>query len=161
MKIALDPLMHSNVSLEKLPHVAHDLGYDYLELCSRDEFTPEYYPPRSNPERIRELKKGCKETGVELVSMLITYRWSSPIEEERQAAVRYWKRAIKIALDLECQTINSIFDRGSSPQKCNFRVGPEMAEECETAFWKSIGRRVAETNSKYQCAENYQSFWKL
>ena len=73
-----------------------------------------------------------------MVSMLVTYRWASPLEDERQAAVRYWKRAIEIAVEIECQTVNSILDRGPSPQRSNFRVGPEMAEECETAFWKSI-----------------------
>ena len=70
--------------------------------------------------------------------MLVTYRWASPLEDERQAAVRYWKRAIEIAVEIECQTVNSILDRGPSPQRSNFLVGPEMAEECETAFWKSI-----------------------
>ena len=70
--------------------------------------------------------------------MLVTYRWASPYEDEREAAVRYWKRAIEIATELECETVNSIFDRGPSPQRCGFKAGPEMAEECETAFWKSM-----------------------
>ncbi len=138
MKITLDPLIHADLSLPQIPFMAADLGYEYLELCSRDEFLPEYHPPRANADRIRKLKQALREAKVELASMLVTYRWASPLEDEREAAMRYWKRAIEIALELECQTVNSIFDRGPSPQRSNFRVGPEMAEECETAFWKSM-----------------------
>jgi myo-inositol catabolism protein IolH len=70
--------------------------------------------------------------------MLVTYRWASPFDDERMAAVRYWKRAIEIAKELECETVNSIFDRGPSPRRSGYRAGPDMAEECETAFWRSI-----------------------
>lgn len=142
MKIALDPLVHADVPLEKLPHKAAEMGFKYLDLCSRDEFFPEYFPPRANAERVRAFKQGLRESGVTLSSMLITFRWSSPFEDEREAAVRYWKRAIEIAVELECETLNSIFDRGPSPERSNFRVGPEMAEECETAFWKSMDELV-------------------
>ena len=142
MKIALDPLMHADLSIPEIPRMAAELGFDYLEMCSRDEFIPEYFPPRANKGRITAFRKALREADVELATMLVTYRWSSPFEEEREAAVRYWKRAIEIALELECQTVNSIFDRGPSPQRCNFRVGPEMAEECEIAFWKSMDELV-------------------
>ena len=142
MKIALDPLVHADVPLEQLPHKAAEMGFEYLDLCSRDEFFPEYFPPRANAERVRGLKKGLRDSGVTLSSMLITFRWASPFEDEREAAVRYWKRAIEIAVELECETVNSIFDRGLSPERSNFRVGPEMAEECETAFWRSMDELV-------------------
>ena len=122
--------------------VAAELGYEYLELCARDDFLPDYYPPRPNADRVRDFKQTLSNAGVELASMLVTYRWSSPLEDERSAAVRYWKRAIQIAVDLECETVNSIFDRGPSPERCGFRVGPEMAEECETAFWISMEELV-------------------
>ena len=142
MKITLDPLVHSDLSLSEIPFMAAKLGYEYLELCSRDEFLPEYHPPRANADRIRDFKQALRAARVELASMLITYRWASPFEDEREAAVRYWKRAIEIAVELECQTVNSILDRGPSPQRSNYRVGPEMAEECETAFWKSMEELV-------------------
>jgi myo-inositol catabolism protein IolH len=142
MKIALDPLVHSDLSMPEIPKVAAELGFQNLEMCSRDEFLPEYFPPRANKDRIRDFKNALKEADVTLASMLVTYRWSSPFEDEREAAVRYWKRAIEIAVELECETVNSIFDRGPSPQRCGFKVGPEMAEECETAFWRSIEELV-------------------
>ena len=138
MKIALDPLVHADLSMLEIPRVAADLGYEYLEMCSRDEFLPEYYPARANTDRIRQFKQALRETGVKLASMLVTYRWASPLEDERQAAVRYWKRAIEVCVELGCETVNSIFDRGPAPQRSNYRVGPEMAEECEAAFWASM-----------------------
>ncbi len=142
MKIALDPLMHSDLSMQEIPDMVAELGYKYLEMCARDEFLPDYLAPRANRERIQEFKKALRHANVELCTMLVTYRWSSPFEDEREAAVRYWKRAIEIAVELECQTVNTIFDRGPSPERCNFRAGPEMAEECEIAFWKSMEELV-------------------
>ena len=138
MKIALDPLLHADLSIPDIPRVASELGFEYLEMCSRDEFLPEYLPPRASRQGIRDFKKALRDANVKLASMLITFRWASPHEDEREAAIRYWKRAIEIAVELECETVNSIFDRGPSPQRCGFKVGPEMAEECETAFWKSM-----------------------
>ena len=142
MKIALDPLVHADLSMSEIPRVAKELGFDYLEMCSRDEFLPEYFPPRANKQRIREFKNALRDADVKLASMLVTFRWASPHEDEREAAVRYWKRAIEIAVELECETVNSIFDRGPSPERCHFKVGPEMAEDCEIAFWKSIEELV-------------------
>ena len=42
--------------------------------------------------------------------MLPLYRWAGPDEDERQAAVRYWKRAIQITVDLGCDVMNSEFN---------------------------------------------------
>lgn len=138
MQLALDPLMHCDRPLPDVVRLAADLGWENLELCSRDDFFPEYWPPRADNTRIREFKQALHETGMNLVSLLLTYRWASPDEEERQAAVRYWKRALPIVKEIECQTVNSIFDRGPSPQSTAF-AGPEAhAEASEAAFWKSM-----------------------
>lgn len=69
--------------------MAAELGFDYLKMCSRDEFLPEYFPPRANKQRIQEFKKALRDAHIELASMLVTYRWSSPFDDEREAAVRY------------------------------------------------------------------------
>ena len=138
MQLALDPLMHCDRPLPDVVRLVADLGWENLELCSRDDFFPEYWPPRADNTRIREFKQALHETGMNLVSLLLTYRWASPDEEERQAAVRYWKRALPIVKEIECQTVNSIFDRGPSPQSTSF-AGPEVhAEASEAAFWKSM-----------------------
>lgn len=138
MQLALDPLMHCDRPLPDVVRLVADLGWENLELCSRDDFFPEYWPPRADKTRIREFKQALHETGMNLVSLLLTYRWASPDEQERQAAVRYWKRAIPIVKEIECRTVNSIFDRGPSPQSTAF-AGPEAhAEASEAAFWKSM-----------------------
>jgi myo-inositol catabolism protein IolH len=138
MQLALDPLMHCDRPLPEAVRLVADLGWENLELCSRDDFFPEYWPPRADKTRIREFKQALHETGMSLVSLLLTYRWASPDEEERQAAVRYWKRALPIVKEIECQTVNTIFDRGPSPQSTAF-AGPEAhAEASEAAFWKSM-----------------------
>ena len=138
MQLALDPLMHCDRPLPEAVRLVADLGWENLELCSRDDFFPEYWPPRADKTRIREFKQALHQTGMSLVSLLLTYRWASPDEEERQAAVRYWKRALPIVREIECQTVNTIFDRGPSPQSTAF-AGPEAhAEASEAAFWKSM-----------------------
>ena len=138
MQLALDPLMHCDRPLPEVVRLVADLGWENLELCSRDDFFPEYWPPRADKSRIREFKQALHQTGMSLVSLLLTYRWASPDEEERQAAVRYWKRALPIVREIECQTVNTIFDRGPSPQSTAF-AGPEAhAEASEAAFWKSM-----------------------
>jgi myo-inositol catabolism protein IolH len=138
MQLALDPLMHCDRPLPDVVRLVADLGWENLELCSRDDFFPEYWPPRADKTRIREFKQSLHETGMNLVSLLLTYRWASPDEQERQAAVRYWKWAIPIVKEIECRTVNSIFDRGPSPQSTSF-AGPEVhAEASEAAFWKSM-----------------------
>ena len=106
------------------------------------------------------LDNALREADVKLASMLVTFRWASPHEDEREAAVRYWKRAIEIAVELECETVNSIFDRGPSPERCNFKVGPEMAEDCETAFWKSMEELVPTfEKEKLPCRIANERFW--
>lgn len=138
MQLALDPLMHCDRPLPDVVRLVADLGWENLELCSRDDFFPEYWPPRADKTRIQEFTQALHETGMNLVSLLLTYRWASPDEQERQAAVRYWKWAIPIVKEIECRTVNSIFDRGPSPQSTAF-AGPEAhAEASEAAFWKSM-----------------------
>jgi len=85
MKIALDPFCHADVPFERLPHLTAEMDFENLELCSRDEFFPEYNPPRANDDRIRSFKEGLRECGVNLVSALVAYRWASPFEDEREA----------------------------------------------------------------------------
>ena len=65
--------------------------------------------------------------GVGVSSVLPLFRWSGPDEDERQAAVRYWKRAIQIASDLGVDTMNS-----------EFNGNPREAAVCERMFWRSM-----------------------
>ena len=117
MKIALDPYMHRHLSLEELPRKVADLGYEWIELSPRDDFLAWWVNPRAYPERIASFKKALKDHGVKIASLLPMYRWASPHEDERQTAVRYWKKAIEIAVEMGVDTMNSEFGRGPSPDR--------------------------------------------
>lgn len=142
MKIALDPYMHRHMSLPQVTRLTAELGYEYLELSPRLDFCWFFSYPMANADTIRAFKTTLRETGVQLASLLPLYRWASPIEEERRARVppgwRNWKRAIEIAVELECPTMNSEFGRGPSPQSCQFQPGPALAESTEAAFLTSM-----------------------
>jgi len=138
MKVALDPYMHRQLSLPGVARLAAELGYQYIELSPRSDFLDWFVYPRVNPDRIREFKATLRDTGVQLASLLPLYRWASPNEDERRAAVRNWKRAIEVAVEMECRTMNSEFTRGPSPGRSNFCAGPETRERSEAAFWNSM-----------------------
>lgn len=127
MKVALDPHMFRRLSLRETVETAARIGYRGIELSPRPDFLPFFVRPRADREAVRELRDALRANAVELVSILPLYRWSSPQADERRAAVGYWKRAIEIAVDLECQVMNS-----------EFSGRPEAAEASEAAFWESM-----------------------
>ena len=127
MKIALDPYMFRRVPLTDLPGLVADLGYQHVELSPREDFLPFFVHPRAGKAQIAEFKKALSAAGVQVSSMLPLYRWSGPDEAERQAAVRYWKRAIQIAVDLGVTVMNS-----------EFNSRPEAPSASEAQFWRSL-----------------------
>ena len=98
MKIALDPYMLRDRPFARgLPDRGrHRLRLDRAVAAAR--LHPVLHPSRG-PTGPRWPSSGRRssDTGMELASILPLYRWSSPDEDERQAAVRYWKRAIQLA----------------------------------------------------------------
>jgi myo-inositol catabolism protein IolH len=127
MKLALDPYMLRSVPLTELPGVVAELGYEHIELSPREDFLPFFLHPRADKAAIAAFRKALAAAGVSLASVLPLYRWSGPDEDERQAAVRYWKRAIQVAVDLDCRVMNS---------ELNGR--PEAAAASEAQFWRSM-----------------------
>jgi myo-inositol catabolism protein IolH len=127
MKIALDPYMLRGLPFREVCRTAADVGYEWIELSPREDFIPFFSHPRADRARVAEFATALRETGVGLSSILPLYRWSSPDEDERQAAVRYWKRAIQLAADLDCRTMNS-----------EFNGRPEQAARSESQFWRSL-----------------------
>ena len=140
MKIALDPYMHRHVPLLDLPRFVANLGYDYIELSPRADFLDWWVNPRTYPERTRAFKTALADAGVKLASLLPMYRWASPHPVERLAAMRYWKAAIRIAVEMDCDTMNSEFGRGPSPNFASFNAccAGGTTETCEAAFWDSM-----------------------
>jgi myo-inositol catabolism protein IolH len=127
MKVALDPYMLRTVPLAELPGMVAELGYEHIELSPREDFIPFFVHPRADRASITSFKKALTAAGVSVSSVLPLYRWSGPDEDERQAAVRYWKRAIQVAVDLECRIMNS-----------EFNGRPEAAATSEAQFWRSM-----------------------
>jgi myo-inositol catabolism protein IolH len=127
MQLALDPYMFRTVPLTELPGVVADLGYPAIELSPRDDFLPFFLHPRADRHSVAAFRSALDAAGVRVASVLPLYRWSGPDEDERQAAVRYWKRAIEITVDLGCAVMNS-----------EFNGRPEQAGRSEGQFWRSL-----------------------
>ncbi len=127
MKIALDPYMFRSTPLLELPALVADLGFQFIELSPREDFTPFFLHPRADDATVKSFRKALDAAGVKVAAHLPLYRWSGPGEDERQAAVRYWKRAIQITVDLDCRVMNS-----------EFNGRPEAASRSEAQFWRSM-----------------------
>ena len=127
MKLALDPYMFRSTPLLELPGLVADLGYEWIELSPREDFTPFFLHPRANRDVVTKFKAALDAAGVGVATHLPLYRWSGPDEDERQAAVRYWKRAIQLTVDLGCRVMNS-----------EFNGRPEQASRSEAQFWRSM-----------------------
>ena len=127
MKIALDPYMFRSTPLLELPELVARIGYRYIELSPREDFIPFFRHPRVDMATVRALKEALRKASVEVVSLLPLFRWSGPDENERQAAVRYWKRSIEIAVELGVGVMNS-----------EFNGRPEAHAISEARFWQSM-----------------------
>ncbi|MFI0778310.1 sugar phosphate isomerase/epimerase family protein [Streptomyces sp. NPDC021212] len=127
MKIALDPHMLRKGPLLELPALVAELGFEYIELSPRDDFIPFFKHPRVDDGTVRQFRKALDTAGVKISSVLPLFRWSGPDEDERQAAVRYWKRAIQITADLGVDSMIS-----------EFNGRPEDPSRSESQFWRSI-----------------------
>src|ERR671916_613087 len=145
----LTGLMAGGTELEELTHELEQAGTDssglrevaqvferevaelhvgeHIELSPREDFTPFFVHPRADRATIASFRKALATAGVSVATVLPLYRWSGPDEDERQAAVRYWNRAIQIAVELDCQIMNS-----------EFNGRPEAAAASEAQFWRSL-----------------------
>jgi myo-inositol catabolism protein IolH len=128
VKLALDPTMFfRSVPLLDIPALVADLGYEYLEMAPHEEFLPFFLHPRVDRAKVAAFRSAVEYAGVQVASVLPLYRWSGPDEDERQAAVRYWKRAIEVTTELGCDVMIS-----------EFNGRPEQASRSEAQFWKSM-----------------------
>jgi myo-inositol catabolism protein IolH len=127
MRLALDPYMFRDVPLLDLPALVADLGYEWIELSPREDFTPFFNHPRVDDGTVDRFRSALSAAGVGVSSVLPLYRWSGPDEDERQAAVRYWKRAIEVTARLGVDTMNS-----------ELNGNPRQADVCERQFWRSM-----------------------
>jgi myo-inositol catabolism protein IolH len=127
VKLAVDPNMIRFTPLAELPGAVAELGYRYIELSPRDDFLPFFVHPRAGREQIAAFRRELAAAEVEIASVLPLYKWAGPDEDARQAAVRYWKRAIRVTAELGCTQMNS-----------EFNGRPEAAQASEAQFWRSL-----------------------
>jgi len=106
--------MYRHLPLPKMVEKVAELGYSHIELSPREDFLPFYKYPRVDKARIREFKAALLHNGVQLSSLLPLYHWASPDESLREAAVRNWKRAIQVAVEMECPLMNTEFSGQSN-----------------------------------------------
>jgi len=83
--------------------------------------------PKADDALVAKFKKASSDAGVGLASTLPVLRWSSPDPDAREAAVRYFKRVLRITELLEIPVIGT-----------EFSGRPEKAEESERAFYRSM-----------------------
>jgi myo-inositol catabolism protein IolH len=128
MKLAIDPYMFRSVPLLELPALVAELGYERIELSpgrtSRRSSTPPARRRRHRPQVPRRAVRGRCGRGLCPPALSV----EGPDEDERQGAVRYWKRAIEIASLLDVDTMNS-----------ELNGNPRQAAVCERQFWRSMG----------------------
>ncbi len=132
MKLALDPQMfYATHPVYELPDVVARMGYSFMELSPKADFIPFFQHPRVDDAGVAKLRKRAADAGVGIASVLPVLRWSGPGEDERQAAVRAWKRAIQITVDLGVEVMNS-----------EFNGRPEAAEHAESQFLRSLDELI-------------------
>ncbi|MCX7279590.1 MAG: sugar phosphate isomerase/epimerase [Burkholderiales bacterium] len=139
MKIALDPYMIRHLSLPELCRATAELGYDQIELSPRADFLDWWVMPRATKDRMAAFKAAMRTHGVGLASLQPMYRWASPFEDERQWAVRCWKKAIEVSVEMGCTLMVSEFGRGASTERSvGERPGANPKEMCEAAWFRSM-----------------------
>ena len=108
MKIAFDvDVLAKQMDINRMVHQVADWGYKYIEQSPHPRINPFYKHPLFSRECEAEYRKALRETGVEISSFIVVYRWSGPTEEQRRFAVDNWKRMIRIAGDMGVKVINT------------------------------------------------------
>nr|WP_295954626.1 sugar phosphate isomerase/epimerase [uncultured Agathobaculum sp.] len=128
MKIAFDvDVLAKQMSINDYVHKVADWGYKYIEQSPHPRINPFYKHPLFSKECEEEYRRALRETGVEISSFIVVYRWSGPTEEQRQHAVANWKRMIEIAVNMGVPVINT-----------EFSGDPNQQEICNGMFYKSM-----------------------
>ncbi|HZS85938.1 MAG TPA: sugar phosphate isomerase/epimerase [Chloroflexota bacterium] len=132
MKVALDPLMLGRHDVDTVCRIAAESGFRYLELSPRADFLPSRTEPRADAQQVEALRHALRAHDVELASLWTVYRWSDPDDAAARAdAVRYWRRAVEVAIALGCRNLNS-----------ELSGDPDEPELSRAAFLQSMSELV-------------------
>lgn len=153
MKIAFDvDVLAKQMDINRMVHQVADWGYQYIEQSPHPRINPFYKHPLFSKECETEYRKALRETGVEISSFIVVYRWSGPTEEQRRFAVDNWKRMIRIAGDMGVKVINTELSGDPNQQEiCNgmwFRSMEELLP-----FMEREGIRVEIQSHPYDFCE--------
>ena len=129
VKLALDPQMFSTSSVHELPDIVAGLGYEWMELSPKADFTRSS-GTQDRRRRGGKLKKIASDAGVG-IAVLPVLRWSGPDEDQRQA-VRAWKRVIQITVDLGVEV--------STPSSAAGQRHPRQPRPNSSSRWTSCCR---------------------
>ncbi len=127
MKIAFDVDVIKEMSITAMVRQVADWGYRYIEQSPHPRINPFYKHPKAGRDVIIEYKRALKETGVEISSFIVVYRWSGPDEARRQAAVKNWRRMIEIAVEMGVEVVNT-----------ELSGTPNEPEICEEMWYRSM-----------------------
>ncbi len=121
MKIAFDvDVLARQMGISDMVHQVADWGYKYIEQSPHPQINPFYKHPLFSREVEAEYRKALSETGVQLSSFIVVYRWSGPDEEQRRMAVANWKKIVEIAVNMGVQVINTELSGDPNQQeRCN------------------------------------------
>jgi len=128
MKIAFDvDVLAKQMSINDYVHQVADWGYKFIEQSPHPRINPFFKHPLFSKECEAEYKKALRETGVEISSFIVVYRWSGPDEEQRKMAVQNWKKIVEIAVNMGVQVINT-----------EFSGDPNQQETCNGMWFRSV-----------------------
>lgn len=121
MKIAFDvDVLAKQMGIREMVRKVADWGYKYIEQSPHPRINPFYKHPLFSRECEKEYRDALKETGVEISSFIVVYRWSGPDEEQRRMAVANWRRIVAIAADMGVSVINTeLSGDPNQPERCN------------------------------------------
>lgn len=128
MKIAFDvDVLAKQMDINRMVHQVADWGYKYIEQSPHPRINPFYKHPLFSKECEAEYRKALAETGIEISSFIVVYRWSGPTEIQRQHAVANWKKIIEIAVNMGVSVINT-----------ELSGDPNQQEICNGMWFKSV-----------------------
>jgi len=128
MKIAFDvDVLAKQMSINDYVHKVADWGYKYIEQSPHPKLNPFFKHPLFSKEYEMEYRKALRETGVEISSFIVVYRWSGPDEMQRQFAVKNWRKIVEHAVNMGVQVINT-----------ELSGDPNQQETCNGMFYRSM-----------------------